>query len=92
MSAFPSQVVAPLAAMGATWAVRKAMSSAYARRTGHLPPQADDMEVSLGKVLLWSVATAAVSVTVEVVIIRVVSRFSDTQVLASFKEQDAITG
>lgn len=78
--------------MGATWAVRKGLSSAYARRTGHVPPQADDAEVSLTSVLLWAVTTAAISVTIEVVITRYAVRYSDAHELASFQEESAITG
>lgn len=92
MSALTARTVAPLAAMGATWAVRKGLSSAYARRTGHVPPQADDTEVSLSSVLLWAVTTAAISVTIEVVITRYAARYSDAHELASFQEDAAITG
>ncbi len=92
MSVLTARTVAPLAAMGATWAVRKGLSSAYARRTGHVPPQADDTEVSLSSVLLWAVATAVISVTIEVVITRYAARYSDAHELTSFQEENAITG
>lgn len=92
MSPLTVRTMAPLAAMGATWAVRKGLASAYARRTGHVPPQADDTEVSLSSVLLWAITTAAISVTIEVVVTRYAAQYSDQHELASFREQDAVTG
>lgn len=71
MAGVNARVIAPLAAFGATWAVRRAMASAYARRTGHAPPLAEDPETSLRSVILWSVATAMASAAIEVVITRI---------------------
>lgn len=67
---------APLVAIGATWAVRKAMSTAYARRTGHAPPMPDDTEVSLARALGWAVTTAVISVTIEVVVTRAAAQLA----------------
>lgn len=92
MSVIPASAIAPLAAMGATWFARKTLSSIYARRTGHLPPQADDTEVSIASVILWTATTAVVSATIEVVITRMAAQYSDRNELTSFQEQDAITG
>lgn len=78
MSVLSARTVAPLAAMGATWAARKAMSSVYSRRTGHYPPTPDDREVSIISVLGWAVATAVVAATIEVVITRVASNYAAT--------------
>ena len=89
MAAVSARAIAPLVALGATWAVRKAMTTAYKSRTGHLPPQSDDPEVPLGKILVWTVASAVVSAAVEVVIIRVVENLgddSDTQAITSGSE------
>jgi len=77
VAAINARTVAPIVAFGATWAVRKAMTSVYKSRTGHQPPQPDDPEVSLGKILVWTVATSVVSAAVEVVIIRVVQNLGD---------------
>ncbi|MFA7267293.1 MAG: DUF4235 domain-containing protein [Candidatus Nanopelagicales bacterium] len=92
MSALTARTIAPLAAMGATWAVRRGLASAYAQRTGHVPPQADDTEVSLSSVLLWAVTTAAISVTIEVVITRYAARYSDAHELASYQSENIVTG
>ena len=85
MSALTARTIAPLAAMGATWAVRRGLASAYAQRTGHVPPQADDTEVSLSSVLLWAVTT-------EVVITRYAARYSDAHELASYQGENIVTG
>lgn len=77
MAAVSARTVAPLVALGATWAVRKVMTSAYKSRTGHEPPQSDDPEVTLGKILAWAIATSVVSAAVEVIIIRVVENLGD---------------
>lgn len=92
MSAVTARTIAPIVAMGATWAVRKGLSSAYARRTGHVPPQADDTETSLASALAWAIATAAVSVTIEVVITRYAARYSDAQELTAAQEHTVVTG
>lgn len=71
MARVNASIVAPMAAFGATWAARKIMTVVYEKRTGHLPPAADDPEVSLRRVILWSIATAMVSAAIEVVIVRI---------------------
>lgn len=67
---------APLIALGATWAVRKGMSSAYSRRTGHEPPTPEDTEVSLARALGWAVTTAVISVAIEVVVTRAAAQYA----------------
>lgn len=67
-------VVAPLAAMAATWAVRKVLDSGYGRLKGHRPPSAHDPKVSLGSALLWAVITSAAAAAVEVAVFRIVAR------------------
>lgn len=71
MARVNASIIAPIAAFGATWAARKIMTTVYQKRTGHLPPAADDPEVSLRRVILWSIATAMVSAAIEVVIVRI---------------------
>lgn len=70
---------APLISLGATWAVRKAITVAYSRRTGHAPPTADDTEVSLARALGWAVTTAVISVTIEVVVTRAASQITQRE-------------
>jgi len=71
-----ARTLAPFAAMGVTWAARKAMAAAYTSRTGHAPPAADDREVSLTGVLFWAITTAVVSATITVVINRVAAEYT----------------
>ena len=78
-----ARTLAPLIAMGATWGARKGMSTAYAKRTGHAPPTADDPEVSLTRALGWALATAVVSVAIEVVITRVAAQYTDSHELTN---------
>ena len=70
-------VIAPLAAMAATWVARKVMDSTYRGVTGHRPPSADDPRTSLKKALVWAAITAAVAAVVEVAVYRIASPDSD---------------
>ena len=63
-------VVAPLAAMAATWAARKFMDSGYKRITGHRAPAAHDPQTALSKALVWGALTAATAAIVEVAVYR----------------------
>ncbi|MGV1035939.1 MAG: DUF4235 domain-containing protein [Candidatus Nanopelagicales bacterium] len=79
-----ARMIAPFAAMGVTWAARKAMAAVYTSRTGHPPPTADDREVSLAGVLYWAITTAVVTATITVVINRVAAEYAS--------DDDAVTG
>jgi len=67
-------VIAPLAAMAATWAVRKALDGGYRRVKGHSAPSPHDPNVSFGSALVWATITAAAAAAVEVAVFRIVSR------------------
>lgn len=67
-------VVAPLAAMAATWAVRKTLDAGYKRLNGHAAPSPHDPKVSFGSALVWATITAAAAAAVEVAVFRIVSR------------------
>lgn len=67
-------VVAPLAAMAATWAVRKVLDSGYRRLRGHNPPSAHDPNASFANAVMWAAITAATAAVVEVSVFRLVSR------------------
>ena len=69
-------IVAPIAAMTATWAVRKMLDSGYRKVLGRKAPVADDPSVSLGNALIWSAITAASAAVVEVAVYRVIARRS----------------
>jgi hypothetical protein len=73
-SSITIQVVAPLAAMAATWAVRKALDSGYRRVRGHKAPSPHDPNVSFSSALLWATITAAAAAAVEVAVFRIVTR------------------
>jgi hypothetical protein len=85
VSAISPRAVAPFVAFGLQLGVRKGMTSAYRARTGHQPPSTDDRDVSLVKVLAWTITMAAMSATVEVVVMRIMGNMADNS------ESDAIT-
>ena len=66
-------VIAPLAAMAATWVARKVMDNAYRGITGHRPPSAHDPRTSLKNALVWAAITAAAAAVVEVAVYRFAS-------------------
>jgi hypothetical protein len=73
-SSIAVHVVAPLAAMAATWAVRKTLDAGYKRFKGHAAPSPHDPQVSFGSALVWATITAAAAAAVEVAVFRVVAR------------------
>lgn len=71
-------LVAPIVAIGATMIVRKALNAGYRRATGSDAPGPRDPGVSIGRVLLWSVVTAAAATAVEVAVYRITNRPTHT--------------
>ncbi len=67
-------VLAPLAAIGATWAVRKALDTGYRSVTGHSAPNSQDVQVKLGSALMWAAITAASAAVVEVAVFRFLAK------------------
>ena len=67
-------MIAPIAAVGATLIMRKVLTSAYERRTGHDFPDPRDPAVSFTRALGWAVAIAATAAAVETVVFRVTNR------------------
>jgi len=67
-------VIAPLAAMGATWAARKALDSGYRKLVGHSAPDPQDAQVKLGSALVWAAITAASAAVVEVAVFRILAK------------------
>lgn len=67
-------IIVPLVAMAATWAVRKAMNSAYRKVTSSNPPNADDYSVTWRRAIIWSAVTAASAAVVEVAVVRAMNR------------------
>lgn len=66
--------LAPVAALAATWAVRKGLNMAYRGLTGTNAPAADAPGLSFRRVLLWSATTAVAAAVVEVVVYRAINR------------------
>ena len=64
------RMTAPLVALGATWAVSKALNAVYRGVTGQEPPVAEDRNVSFGRVLTWTVVTATTAAVIQMVIYR----------------------
>lgn len=67
-------VLAPLAAIGATWAVRKALDSSYRSIMGKAAPNPQDVNGTWGSVLMWAVVTAASAAVVEVAVYRYLAK------------------
>lgn len=72
--AMTQRMIAPAVTMGLTWAARRAMNNAYERRTGQEPPAAGDMNMPLGKVLLWSAAMAVVATAIDTIVSRTITK------------------
>ena len=68
-----ARIVAPVAAIAATWVVQRVMSSGYRAFTGKEPPHASDRNQSLARVFLWAAATAATIAVLNVAIDRFIS-------------------
>ena len=67
-------VLAPLATIGATWVVRKALDTSYRSITGHTAPKSQDTQVKLGSALAWAAVTAASAAVVEVAVFRFLAK------------------
>ena len=64
------KIIAPVAAIGATWLVRKVLDSGYKAATGKQPPHASDPGQSMMRIILWAATSAAAIAVVNVVIDR----------------------
>jgi len=67
-------VLAPLAAIGATWAVRKTLDSSYRSITGKAAPNPQDVNSTWGSALMWAALTAASAAVVEVAVFRYLAK------------------
>jgi hypothetical protein len=63
-------LVGPLLAFGATFVVRKALTSGYRRFTGKSAPNPQERGTPLMTVLVWTAATSAATALVEVLVYR----------------------
>ena len=67
-------VLAPLAAIGATWASRKALDTGYRYVTGRTAPNSQDLQVRMGSAVMWAAITAASAAVVEVAVFRFLAK------------------
>ena len=65
-----AHILAPLAAIGATFVVRKALDRGYRSITGSRAPDSRDPRVSLARALVWTATTAVTAAVVEVAVYR----------------------
>ena len=70
-----AHLIAPVAAIGATFLVRKALDRGYRSVTGHRAPEARDPGVSLRQALLWTAATAVTAALVVVAVYRLANQW-----------------
>jgi len=78
------RVSAPLIAAGAVWVAGRALRSGYSAATGAPPPKPDDLDVPVLRVVLFAMATAAVTAVINVSIQRSVAK-------AAHRRQAALT-
>ena len=71
------KIIAPVAAIGATWLVRKVLDSGYRAVTGKQPPHASDPSQSMTRIIMWAATTAAAIAVVNVIIDRVSAPHAD---------------
>lgn len=72
-SAVLVHIVAPIAVIGATMVVRKAMNIGYRKVTGAAPPDPRDAATTWMRAISWAAITAATAAIVEVVVYRLAS-------------------
>ncbi|MEI8261170.1 MAG: DUF4235 domain-containing protein [Actinomycetes bacterium] len=70
-----AHLLAPIAAVAATFVVRKVLDRGYRTVTGSRAPEARDPGVSLGRALMWTAATAVTAALVEVAVYRLANQW-----------------
>lgn len=77
------RLAAPVIAAGAVWVAGKALRAGYTAATGAEPPRADDLEVPVVRVVMFAMATAAVTAVINVSIQRGVAKAANRRELAT---------
>lgn len=72
-------VVAPLAAVLVTMAVRKAINTAYEKSTGRSAPQPRDPNVSFWRAIAWTAVITTTAAVAEVAVYRAVNRIGSSK-------------
>ncbi len=76
MSGSVMRITTPIIAAVAVWAANEGLKSGYRASTGQQPPEAEDLHAPMSRVLLFSVASAALGATVHVAISRGIAKMS----------------
>jgi hypothetical protein len=61
---------APVIAMGGVFVSRKALAAGYSAATGSPPPTADDLDVPIGRVLVFAASAALAAAVINTLITR----------------------
>lgn len=69
----------PLISMGTVWVANKAIAIAYEKATGDPIPRADDTEISMARVILFTAATAVVGAVITAGVTRGIARAATTE-------------
>jgi hypothetical protein len=77
------RLAAPLIAAGAVWAAGKALRQGYSVATGTPPPKPDDLDVPVLRVVMFAMATAAVTAVINVTIQRGVAKAAHRRQVAA---------
>lgn len=67
-------LIAPVIAIAATMAVRKALSLGYEQVTGRKPPAPRDPAVAFSRAVAWAVVTAAAAAAAETAVYRIANQ------------------
>ncbi|CAB5008025.1 MAG: DUF4235 domain-containing protein [Actinobacteria bacterium] len=64
------KVIAPIAAIGGTWIVKKGLNAGYRAITGNPAPKASDPSTPLRQAIVWALATAVTDALIQLAIDR----------------------
>jgi hypothetical protein len=78
-----AHILAPIAAIAATFLVRKALDRGYLSLTGSRAPEARDPQVSITRALVWTAATAVTAAVVEVAVYRAANQWGSRALSSS---------
>lgn len=90
MAQIDPRSLAPIVSLAATWAVKKALTKAYEKRTGEGPPGRQDLSTPITTVLMWAGITAFTTAIIDVLIQRGAARwYRQEEIRALAAEQQA---
>lgn len=68
------RISAPIIAMGGVFLVRKAMTGGFQAATGSTPPQPDDLDASLTRVIVYAAGVAVAAAVINTLVQRGVAK------------------